>query len=182
MKKLKKSLFDRSQNSGRWTVLRYNNYHHNTITLNDNLHNVKGKATFTDIIDTETEKGVVIDMTDVLKNDAVSAERTVKLVDEKELVVYDRILAPADNDVEYTWRMVTNGEPEVKKNMIILKADGKTMYLKAKSNIKFKYMTWSAEPKTDYDEPNEGKFIVGIKAEIYSGETADFKIVLTPDE
>lgn len=182
MKKLKKSLFDRGQNSGRWTILRYNNYHHNTITLNDNLHNVKGKATFTEIIDSETEKGVVIDMSEVLKNDAASAVRTVKLVGEKDLVVYDRVQAPEDNDVNYTWRMVTNGEPTVKKNMIILNADGKTMYLKARSNVKFKYATWSAEPKTDYDEPNEGKFIVGIKAQIYSGENADFKVVLTPDK
>ena len=182
MKKLKKSLFDRSQNSGRWTILRYNNYHHNTITLNDNLHNVKGKAIFTEIIDSETEKGVVIDMSEVLKNDAASAVRTVKLVGEKDLVVYDRVQAPEDNDVNYTWRMVTNGEPTVKKNMIILNADGKTMYLKARSNVKFKYVTWSAEPKTDYDEPNEGKFIVGIKAQIYSGENADFKVVLTPDK
>ena len=182
MKKLEKSLFDRSQKSGRWTVLRYNNYHHNTITLNENLHDVKGKASFTDIIDTETEKGVVIDMTEVLKNDAASATRIVKLVDEKDLVVYDRVTAPEDNDVQYTWRMVTNGEPVVKKNMIILTAGGKTVYLKAQSNIKFKYATWSAEPKVDYDDPNEGKYIVGIASKIPYGETGDFKVVLTADK
>ena len=179
MKKLKKNLFDRSQNSGRWTVMRYNNYHHNTITLNENLHNVKGYASFTDVIDTDEEKGVVIDMTEVLQNDAVSATRTVKLVDEKDLVVYDRVQTPDDKDVHYTWRMVTNGKPVVKKNMIILTADGKTMYLKAKSNLKFKYATWSAEPQKDYDDPNEGKYIVGIEADIPSGEMADFKVVLT---
>ena len=182
MKEINKNLFDRSQNSGRWTVLRYNNYHHNTITLNDHLHNVKGKASFIDIIDTENEKGVVIDMTEILKDDAASAIRTVKLVDDKELVVYDRIQALDDSNVDYTWRMVTNGEPIVKSNMIILNADGKTMYLKAKSNVKFKYVTWSAEPKQKYDEPNEGKYIVGIQARIFSGETADFKVVLTPEK
>jgi hypothetical protein len=179
MKKLKKNLFDRSQNSGRWTVMRYNNYHHNTITLNENLHNVKGYASFTDVIDTDEEKGVVIDMTEVLQNDVVSATRMVKLVDEKDLVVYDRVQTPDDKDVHYTWRMVTNGKPVVKKNMIILTADGKTMYLKAKSNLKFKYATWSAEPQKDYDDPNEGKYIVGIEADIPSGEMADFKVVLT---
>ena len=182
MKELNKSLFDRSQNSGRWTVLRYNNYHHNTITLNDHLHNVKGKATFVEIIDTENEKGVVIDMTEVLQEDAASAIRTVKLVDEKDLVVYDRIKATEDDGIDYTWRMVTNGEPVVKSNMIILNADGKTMCLKAKSNVKFKYVTWSAEPKQYYDEPNDGKYIVGIQARILPGETADFKIVLTPEK
>lgn len=182
MKKMQKNLFDRSQNSGRWMVMRYNNYHHNTITLNDNLHNVKGKASFTEIIDSETEKGVVIDMTEVLQNDAASATRTVKLVNEKDLVVYDRVQASEEQSVDYTWRMVTNGEPVVKKKMIILNAEGKTMYLKAKSNVNFKYVTWSAEPKAEYDDPNEGKYIVGIKAQIPLGETADFKVVLTPDE
>jgi hypothetical protein len=182
MKKLNKSLFDRSQKSGRWTVLRYNNYHHNTITLNENLHDVKGKAIFTDIIDTPTEKGVVIDMAEILKNDAARATRTVKLVDEKDLVVYDRVTAHEDSDVQYTWRMVTNGKPAVKKNMIVLTAGGKTLYLKARSNVKFKYTTWSAEPKVYYDDPNEGKYIVGIESKIPLGETGDFKVVLTADK
>ena len=51
-----------------------------------------------------------------------------------------------------------------------------------RSNIKFKYSTWSAEPKAEYDDPNEGKYIVGIEAIISSGTMADFKVVLTPDK
>ena len=48
--------------------------------------------------------------------------------------------------------------------------------------MKFKYCTWSAEPKKDYDVPNEGKYIVGIEAEVPQGTTADFKVTLTPDK
>ena len=36
--------------------------------------------------------------------------------------------------------------------------------------------------KMDYDDPNEGKYTVGIIAEIPSGKIADFKVVLSPDE
>lgn len=182
MKKLKKNLWDRSQHSGRWTVFRYNNYSHNTITLNENLHNAKGVAKFEEVIQTDTELGVVIDMTDILKGDAVSAQRTVKLVDKKNLVVSDRVVAPEDKIVTYTWRMTGSGEPEVRNDGIVLTANGKTMYLKAESNVKFEYSTWSTEPKMDYDDPNEGKYTVGIIAEIPSGKIADFKVVLSPDE
>ena len=182
MKKLKKNLWDRRQQSGRWTVFRYNNYSHNTITLNENLHNAEGVATFEEVIQTDTEMGVVIDMTDVLKGDAVSAQRTVKLVDKKDLVVSDRVVAPEDKIVTYTWRMTGSGEPEVRNDGIVLTANGKTMYLKAEGNVKFEYSTWSTEPKMDYDDPNEGKYAVGIIAEIPSGKIADFKVVLSPDE
>ena len=182
MKKLKKNLWDRRQQSGRWTVFRYNNYSHNTITLNENLHNAEGIATFEEVIRTDTEMGVVIDMTDVLKGDAVSAQRTVKLVDKKDLVVSDRVVAPEDKNVTYTWRMTGSGEPEITNDGIVLTANGKTMYLKAEGNVEFEYCTWSTEPKMDYDDPNEGKYAVGIIAEIPSGKIADFKVVLSPDE
>ena len=182
MKKLKKNLWDRRQQSGRWTVFRYNNYSHNTITLNENLHNAEGVATFEEVIQTDTEMGVVIDMTDVLKGDAVSAQRTVKLVDKKDLVVSDRVVAPEYKNVNYTWRMTGSGEPEITNDGIVLTANGKTMYLKAEGNVEFEYCTWSTEPKMDYDDPNEGKYTVGITALVPVGTMADFKVVLTPNK
>ncbi|MBE6251100.1 MAG: hypothetical protein E7111_05540 [Bacteroidales bacterium] len=180
MKKMKKNLWDRGQKSARWDVMRYNNFHHNTITLNDHKHNVNGFAGFKKIIDSKKEKGVVIDMSEILKGDAKNAERTVKLVQGRDLEVIDWIYAPDDKEVRYTWRMVTNGEPEVLKNMIVLRAEGKTMILKAKGSRKFRYATWSAEKKAYYDDPNEGKYIVGIEAVIPEGDFARFAVTLTP--
>ena len=126
--------------------------------------------------------GAVIDMKDILKVDAQSARRTIKLVDKKDLVVSDEVVAPEDKDVIYTWRMTGNGEPQLREDGIILTANGKTMYLKAKSNLQFTYCTWSTEPKEDYDDPNVGKYTVGIHAVIPSGKAADFEVVLSPDE
>ena len=177
---MKKNLWDRSQNSGRWDVLRYNNFHHNTITLNDHKHNVKGFADITKIIQTNKEMGAVIDMTEILKDDADSATRTIKLVDGKDLIVIDEITSPKDKGVTYTWRMVGNGEPEVMRNMIVLRAEGKTMILKAKGNVKFRYTTWSAEPKAYYDDPNDGKYIVGIESFVPEGKVAKFIVTLSP--
>lgn len=182
MKKLKKSLWDRSQDSGRWDVLRYNNFHHSTITLNDKKHDVKGFAGFKEIIESDKEMGVVIDMTEIFGDDVRNVTRTVKLVEERDLVVTDLLTAPQDRGVNYTWRMVSNGKPEVRKDMIVLRAEGKTMLLKADGTLKFRYTTWSAEPKAYYDNPNEGKYIVGIEADIPEGETARFTVTLSPGQ
>ena len=182
MKKIKKNLWVMDQESARWDILRYNNFHHNTITLNDSKHYAEGFARIREVIEKEDEMGAVIDMTEVLKDHAESATRTIRLLNERNLEVADQIVAPADKGAKYSWRMVTNGVPVVKKKMIILTADDKTMYLKAEGNVKFKYCTWSAEPKKDYDVPNEGKYIVGIEAEVPQGKTADFKVTLTPDK
>ena len=141
---------------------------------------VKGFADITKIIQTNKEMGAVIDMTEILKDDADSATRTIKLVDGKDLIVIDEITSPKDKGVTYTWRMVGNGEPEVMRNMIVLRAEGKTMILKAKGNVKFRYTTWSAEPKAYYDDPNDGKYIVGIESFVPEGKVAKFIVTLSP--
>ena len=56
------------------------------------------------------------------------------------------------------------------------------MLLKADGTLKFRYTTWSAEPKAYYDNPNEGKYIVGIEADIPEGETARFTVTLSPGQ
>ena len=78
--------------------------------------------------------------------------------------------------------MTGNGKPVVREDGIVLEAKGKIMYLTAKSNVKFEYCTWSTEPKTDYDDPNKGKYTVGVKAEIPAGRIGDFEVVISPEK
>lgn len=173
------NLWSFSQDSRRWTVQRYNNLHHTTITLNDSWHNVDGEARVKEVIDNDADKGVVLDMSDVFEGHAKSVERTVRMLADNSLVVKDRIVAPANKPVRYSWRMVTKAEPQITDNGMILKKNGKTVTLKAKSDMKFAYTTWSAEPKESFDEPNEGTVIVGIEAKIPAGESVDFTVTLS---
>ena len=76
------NLWDLSQDSRRWTILRYNNFHHSTVTLNDGLHNVNGVSEVRQFIDTDKEKGMSLDMTEVFAGQAKSVGRTVKILDD----------------------------------------------------------------------------------------------------
>lgn len=173
------SLWKYDQDSRRWSILRYNNYHHNTVTLNDQLHKADGAAKVKRFIDTEEEKGIVMDMTDVFAGQAQSLERTVKMLEDGSAVVTDQVVALAGSPVKYSWRMVTEAQPEITRKCIILRSGGKKIRLQAESSCKFRYTTWSADPKESYDEPNEGVSIVGIEAEVPAGKTAGFTVTLS---
>ena len=173
------NLWDMKQDSRRWALLRYNNYHHNTITLNDALHEVGGMATFKEIIENKKESGVVIDMSEVFAPHAKSVERTVKILKNNNLVVVDKVAAKEGASVKYSWRMVTDAAPDVKNNFIYLEKKGVIMKLKASSEVPFKYCTWSAEPKDEGDSPNKNMVVVGIEAVVPEGVEASFTVTLT---
>ena len=173
------NLWDSSQESRRWTVLRYNNYHHSTVTLNDKLHNVNGASQVKQFIDTDKEKGMSLDMTEVFAGQAKSVERRVTLLEDNSLKIVDEVVALSDVPVKYSWRMVTSAEPEVKKKHIILRSKGKELVLKAKSGARVTYTTWSAEPKEAYDSPNEGVIVVGFETEIPAGSSESFIVTLS---
>ena len=173
------NLWDMKQDSRRWALLRYNNYHHNTITLNDALHEVGGMATFKEIIENKKESGAVIDMSEVFAPHAKSVERTVKILKNNNLVVVDKVAAKEGASVKYSWRMVTDAAPDVKNNFIYLEKKGVIMKLKASSEVPFKYCTWSTEPKDEGDSPNKNMVVVGIEAVVPEGAEASFTVTLT---
>jgi hypothetical protein len=173
------SLWDFKQDSRRWTLLRYNNYHHNTITLNDALHEVGGMATFKEIIQNKKERGVVMDMSEVFAPHARSVERSVKILKNNNLVVVDKVAAKDGASVKYSWRMVTDAVPDVKNNFILLEKKGVLMKLKASSDLEVKYCTWSTEPKEVYDDPNKNMIVVGFEAVVPEGDEASFEVTLS---
>jgi hypothetical protein len=173
------SLWDFKQNSRRWTLLRYNNFHHNTITLNDAYHEVGGMATFKEIIKNKKERGVVMEMSEVFAPHAKSVERTVKILRNNNLVVVDKVAAKDGASVKYSWRMVTDAVPDVKNNFILLEKKGVLMKLKASSDLEVKYCTWSTEPKEVYDDPNKNMIVVGFEAVVPEGDEASFEVTLS---
>lgn len=183
------NLWDMNQSSMRWDVFRLNNKNHSTITVNDANHLVKGSATLKSVIESDTELGAMVDMTDVVSDQAASAQRTIKLVQDKDLVVIDAIKARPDKAAKVRWTMVTTAVPTVESNRIVLVNGGKTMYLTAVGDgAKVSYQTWSSDP-AEYDTPvkdidakNPNIYLVGFEATITSNQSATFTTTLTPKE
>ena len=174
------NLWDMGQNSMRWDVFRLNNLNHSTISINDARHRVNGAATLTTTINTATELGATFDLTEVVSDQAASATRTVKIVNDKDLVVMDEIKARTDKSAKVRWCMVTPAVPTVESNRIVLTNGSKVMYLTASGSVKPTYKQWSTTSENFYDQANPGTYMVGFEATVTANQTATFTTTLSP--
>ncbi|MFD1629567.1 heparinase II/III domain-containing protein [Pseudopedobacter beijingensis] len=169
-------LWNMSQNSQRWDVLRLNNNFHNTLTINGNKHLVNGKATITEIFDADAKRGARLKLTDVFKNDLRSAEREIVLINEDYLLVTDQV-STNNKAATFKWKMVTKATPEIIDNSTIkLSQEGKIVYLKINSSQAVQAKTWSTAPVTDYDAENPGSTVVGFESSLAANHDYTFEV------
>lgn len=175
------NLWDMGQNSMRWDVFRLNNLNHSTISINDARHQVNGSTTLTTTIETDTELGAVFNLTNSVSNQAASAVRTVKIVNDMDLIVIDQIKARTDKTAKIRWCMVTPATPTVESKRIVLTFGNKTMYLSTKGDASVTYKTWSTTSDKPYDAANPGTYMVGFEATVGVNQTGTFTTTLTPN-
>ena len=184
------------QTNLRWDILKLNNYGHSTISVNAHDrsfqkryptdHKYDGAATVTKIINTPSELGAVLDMSAPLEGSVQSATRTIKLVDEKDLVITDVITAKSGFDAPVIWHMITPASIMVKEGYEMLTQGDKTMYLKttAQPSVEIHYLAgdyvrppyWF--PRTWDEEQTER--ISGFEANVPAGATVTFMTVISP--
>ncbi|WP_417015785.1 DUF4962 domain-containing protein [Alistipes sp.] len=171
------------QGAFRWAVFRYNNYNHSTITVNDALHKASGRAEITSVINSETSRGAVIDMTDILDDECEKATRTITLDNDTDLVVKDEIKAYYNKAAKVRWTMVTKALPVVESNRIILQGTNKNLYLTvtSKNGSKITLKTWSTIGES-YDASNAGYYEAGFEAHVTSGQSDTFTVKVSPNE
>lgn len=182
LKALGGNLWDYSQNSLRWEIFRFSSLNHSTLSINDAKHLSTAMAEITDTICTNTEIGGTLDLTKVLSDQAAAAVRTVKIVDDKDLVVIDEIKARDDKQAKISWRMVTQAIPTVESNRIVLESGSKKMFLKAEGADAISYRTWSTTPTHDYDAANPSTYIVGFETTLPASQSVRLLTTLSPDE
>lgn len=174
------SLWDMGQNSLRWNVFRLNNLNHSTLSVNDARHRVDGTATLSAVINTESELGATFNLTDVLSDQVASAVRTVKIVDNKKLLVVDEVETRNDKPAKVRWCMVTPAIPTVETDRIVLVKGDKVMYLTVDGTVKPIFKVWSTASENSYDQPNPDTYMVGFEVIVPALQTATFTTVLMP--
>ena len=83
-------LWNKSQDSQRWTLLNKGNFGHSTLTVNDELHVVDGKATIIYFIEGEQPQ-VTFDLTPTFEGQLKSAKRTFTKDSDVSLIIEDRV-------------------------------------------------------------------------------------------
>lgn len=174
-------LWGRTQDAQRWDIFRYNNRVHNTLTIDDQLHNAKGYASINSWSDQDNFLAAVTDLSDIfLPGQLQSASRGIALVENNSVMVRDEV-TPA-KDITLRWTLLTPAEAAIVSDKTIeLSQNGKKLYLTFNADIKLTLKTWPTTPVRDYDAPNPGTQLVGFEAQIPAGKSVSMNAVFSTD-
>ena len=173
-------LWNRSQTGQRWEVFRYNNFAHNTLTVNGKLHRVEGFAPVVKTFTSDDKLGAVIDLTEIFKDDLKKSSREVAIVKEKFLQVKDEI-ETTNQPARIRWTLVTAATPKfLNANTIELSSGGKRALLVIESPKRVELKTWPAQSQHTYDAPNPGISLVGFETELKANQKSTLVVKLVP--
>src|SRR5690606_32011702 len=130
----------------------YNNFNHNTLSINNQLHNVDGRSEIIETYESKNELGAKVDLTPALNlnNELKTATRKATIVDDSYLKIEDFVEANS-KPVSLRWNMVTPAFAEiVDKNTIKLSQQGKILLVKFSADIPFKLVIRPSENPGQY--------------------------------
>jgi len=173
-------LWNPSQQSQRWEVLRLSLKAHNTLTINDKNHSVKGFAPILKTYEKGKYLGGEFDLTSTFGGDLKKAVRKAVLVDEKYLEVTD-FLEATDKTASIRWTMCTPAEAKIIDDRTIeLTKNGEKLRVQIVAPFKTISKIWSNEPEHSYDATNPGTLRIGFEAKLNAGQKAAIKVRLMP--
>ena len=140
-----------------------------------------GFAPIVDTIGTRRSHGAVVDLTEVLGEGILRAERTVAVERDRRLSVCDRI-ETGDTPIRVEWTMCTPAQAAVTgRDRIELTQNGKRMTLRVEApGCRIRMRVLPDDPPHDWDAPNPGTVRVGFETDIPAGARRELRVRLTP--
>jgi hypothetical protein len=174
-------LWNMKQNSQRWEVFRYNNFVHNTLTVNNKLQAVDGYSSITSWSDKSDMMNARTDITALYKDNLKKAERGIAVVDSKYVLIRDEI-ETSDKEAVVKWNLLTSANVTViGKNMAEFTKNGKKLVLRVKSPAGAEIKTWSTVPPHTWDAPNPGSTLVGFEITVPANSKAGLVVLMLPE-
>lgn len=174
------NLWDLSQTSERWSLFRYNNFAHSTLTFNKHYQNVKGNAPLLGYSDSDEFRSTVVDLTSIYKEDIDSVQRGVAIVEEKYVLVRDEIKS-GEKSALIRWTMVTPAKVNmIDAHNIELSQNRKKLLLKIVQPVNIKIKTWPSIPSRAQEASNEGINLVGFEYEMPAKSSVALNVLLIP--
>lgn len=174
------NLWDSSQDGQRWDVFRYNNFVHNTLTVNGKKHMADAFVSIGKVINKGSQLGAELDLSPLFAGSIKKAVRRIVLNDESVLAVTDEIKA-GKQDADICWTMFTSASPKVVSGRTVeLCKDGKRLRMVIESPSVASFKVLDNVPGHDYDTPNPGTYRVTANVRIKAGSKATIKIKLIP--
>lgn len=174
-------VFGRTQDAQRWTIFRYNNLAHNTLTIDHEHQQVNGYARIDRYSDAASFSFAISDLSSVYSGQLQKALRGVGMVNEQYVLIQDEIRT-LDKATTVRWTMLTTADVSLEEKGAVLTKEGKTLYLQVQGPDHLQMKTWSTDPGTDYDAPNPGTILIGFECEVAADREETFQVRLIPEK
>jgi len=175
-------LWSSCQECDRWKLLNKNNFGHSTISVNNQLHVVDGKATIVDF-KTGANPEATIDMTPTFKGQLKSASRKFLKDSPTSLIIEDNIeISPETKLV--TWQLMTQADVEIVKGGAILRQGGKSLKLENLSHPEITVSVISLDPpplELDCKKEHLKRIEIRIPAWTVEGDKIKIRVKLSGD-
>jgi hypothetical protein len=173
-------LWNMAQNSQRWEVYRYNNFVHNTLTVNNQPQIVKGYSSISGYSEKPEIMGAVADISSLYSENLKKARRGIAIVDKKYVMVRDEI-ETLNKVANIRWNMLTSADVVILGNDVAeLTKNGKKLVVKVKSPVGAVLKTSSTVPPHSYDAPNPGTILLGFEITVPADSKADLVVLFLP--
>lgn len=163
------------QECDRWKLLNKGNFGHSTISVNNQLHVVDGKATLVDV-KTGEKPEATIDMTPTFEGQLTSASRRFVKDSPRSLLIEDNIELSQETEL-ITWQLITQADVEFIKGGVMLQQDGKSLRIENLSHPDLTMSIISLSPPPFYlDTKKEGLKRIEIRIPAWTVEGGKTKI------
>ncbi len=175
-------IFGRTQDAQRWTVFRYINQAHNTLTVNNRHQQVNGHAPIIASSADPSFMNAVTDMTTVYKGALIKAKRGIGIVNRQYVVIRDEI-ETTDTTTTIRWNLLTPAATKITgKNNIELSQNGKKLLLQVQSKADVVMKTWTTAPPNSYDAANPGTIMAGFEVTVPARTRTAITVKLIPEK
>lgn len=176
------NIWGKTQEAQRWSVFRYVNQAHNTLTVNNNHQLVNGYAPIIASAHDPVFMHAVTDLTELYQGSLLTARRGVAIVNKQYVVIRDEIQTP-DTVTTVRWNMLTPATARiVSQNEIELTQKDKKLIIRVETDAPITLKTWSTDPPNSWDASNTGTLFVGFEMTLPANKTAAVDVYLIPEK
>jgi len=175
-------LWDNSQDSPRWSVLTKNSGGHSTLVVNGEMHLVDARAPLVRRDLRGSVPQFTFDLTGLYGTNTGMARRTFSRPAGNKLRISDELhFSPGTKSLN--WQMMTRADIVVKGELVELKQDGASLYLRIPQTVPYEVKVVSlSPPPLSYDKDIDGlkRLEIRWKREDFKSDSAILDMVLEP--
>lgn len=174
-------LWNRRQDSERWTVFRLNNTSHSTLVVDGKHQLVKGHAPIVQFSESPKNPHAIVNMLPVYEGQLARAMRGARMVGESSVLIQDELKA-LDRKTAVRWGMTTNAKVTLTAgNAATLEQHGKAVTLKvlAPAGVELTVLDFENPPQS-YDYTNPNTRMVAFEAVLDASASETLAIFISP--